>query len=259
MYKKITHQIVEEHFASPNQLIGTEIPTPQPIIPKPHPNGTLYDTEPSYYEYIIEDGSLGLNDELPQYVLNEDTMLFRMNCRTAWTKWAYSLMNYAISLNADLPGTEQVKGRMHKNAIAIGDMLVPYYGPTSAKLLGTSLIAIDDVGMRYVEALKKKESTDDIVASWAPLVDDFANVLNELNPNNWPVSLITDIMLALVQAWQDQLTARANEDITADEIAIDTISKLVATGIPDHGKGYDSLSDIFSRGIIAQFPSKFQE
>jgi hypothetical protein len=239
MYTKISHNIVEEHYA--------------PLAEAEIPNST--NAKATYYT----NGSLSIGDELPQYVLNENTMVFRMNCRSAWQKWAYSLMNYAVSLNGNLPGTDQVKGRMHKNSIAIGDMLIPYYGPTSGRLVGTSLIAIDDIGMHYVQALKKGESTEEIVSSWGPFVDDFAGVLNELNPSNWPTSLIRDIMLSLVQAWQDQLTARANGDFTADEIAIDTISKLIITGIPDHGKGFDSLADIFSRGIIAQFPSMFQE
>ena len=250
MYKKITHNIVEEHFAHP-------VVMPEEIKSAMGDYGQIMTKNGTYY--TITDGSLGLEDELPQYTLNENTMLFRMNCRTAWTRWAYSLMNYAVSLNGNLPGTDQVKGRMHKNAVAIGDMLIPYYGPTSARLVGTSLIAVDDIGMHYVEALKKGEPTEEIVASWVPFVDDFAQVMHELNPNNWPTTLITDIMLALVQAWQDQLTARANGDFTADEIAIELISKLIVTGIPDHGKGYDSLADIFSRGIIAQFPSMFQE
>jgi len=237
MYKKISHNIVEEHFA---QKAGA----------------VVYN---SPYAAPATNGSLNSTDELPQYVLNENTMLFRMNCRSAWMKWVYSLMNYAVSLNGNLPGTAQVKGRMHKNAVAISDILVPYYGPTASRLFATSLIAIDDIGMHYVEALNKGEPTEEIVKSWAPLVEDFASILHELNPGNWPTSLITDILLSLVQAWQDQLNARANGDFTADEIAIDTIGKLIVTGIPDHGKGFDSLADIFSRGIIAQFPSMFQE
>ena len=246
MYKKITHNIVEEHFDHP---LASEL--------KQHVDGTTVNPKMGFY-YVPTNGSLGLNDPLPQYVLNEDTMLFRMDCRTAWNKWVYSLLNYSVSLNGDLPGTDQVKGRMHKNAVAIGDLMIPYYGPTAGKLVGTSLIAIDDIGMHYVEALKNKKPTEEIVASWEPFVNDFAAVLNELNPKNWPTSLISDIMLAVVKAWQDQLTARAAGDFTADEIAIDTIAKLVVTGIPDHGKGFDSLADIFSRGIIAQFPSMFQ-
>jgi hypothetical protein len=247
MYKKITHDIVEEHFDHPMASQLKHQMDNKKLIPKLS----------SYY--IGSDYSVGLNDPLPQYVLNENTMLFRMDCRTAWNKWVYSLLNYSVSLNGNLPGTDQVKGRMHKNAVAIGDMLIPYYGPTAGKLVGTSLIAIDDIGMHYVEALKNNEPTEEIVASWVPFVNDFAKILNELNPNNWPAALITDILLAVVKAWQDQLTARAVGDIIADEIAIDLIAKLVVTGIPDHGKGFDSLADVFSRGIIAQFPSMFQD
>jgi hypothetical protein len=246
MYKKITHNIVEEHF---DHQLAAEL--------KHSIDNGKDNLKPKVY-YIGANGSLGLNDPLPQYVLNEDTMLFRMDCRTAWNKWVYSLLNYAVSLNGNLPGTEQVKSRMHKNAVAIGYLLIAFYGPTAAKVVGSSLIAIDDIGMHYVEALKENKPTEEIVADWEPVVNNLANILNELNPNNWPTSLIKDIMSAVVSAWQDQLTARAAGNFIADEIAIDTLSKLVVTGIPDHGKGFDSLADIFSRGLIAQFPSMFQ-
>lgn len=199
--------------------------------------------------------------ELPQYVMNEMTMLFRMDARTAWSKWVFSLMNYAVSLNGDLPGTDQVKGRVHKTAVALGEFIVPYYGLTASRSLSTALIAINDIGMHYVEAMKAKKSPEElakIADTWAPYVADIASLLNELNPNNWPTSLLKDIFSNIVQAWQDQLTARAKGDIVADEIAIDRINKLVITGLPDHVKhGYSSLADVFSRGIIAQYPAMF--
>lgn len=199
--------------------------------------------------------------QLPQYVMNEMTMLFRMDARTAWSKWVFSLMNYAVSLNGDLPGTDQVKGRVHKTAIALGEFIIPYYGLSAANSLSTALIAINDIGMHYVEAMKAKKSSEElakIADTWAPYVADIASLLNELNPNNWPTSTLKDMFTNLVQAWQDQLTARAKGDIVADEIAIDRINKLVITGLPDHVKhGYSSLADIFSRGIIAQYPAMF--
>ena len=199
--------------------------------------------------------------QLPQYVMNEMTMLFRMDARTAWSKWVYSLMNYAVSLNGDLPGTDQVKGRVHKTAIALGEFIIPYYGLTAANSLSTALIAINDIGMHYVEAMKAKKSPEEltkIADEWDPYVTDIANLLNELNPNNWPASTLKDMFANTVKAWQDQLTARAKGDIVADEIAIDRINKIVITGLPDHVKhGYSSLADIFSRGIIAQYPAMF--
>lgn len=230
MYQRITHNIREQHYDHPAVL-------PELMQAAFTQNG---------------------NSSLPYWVMNEHTMIFRMDARTAWSKWAFSLLNYSISLNGDLPGTDQVKGRLNKNAMALGDFLVPYYGLTAGNLLATSLIAINDVGMHYVNALKNGEPTEEIVMSWEPLVYDIGRLMSELNPANWPESLICDMFKNLVLAWQNQLKARAEANIIADEIAIDYINKIVVTGMPDHLRsGYSSIADTFSRGIIAQFPDMF--
>jgi hypothetical protein len=234
MYKVINHNIKEEHYDRPATL-------PRDMFPD-----------------LLQPLSDG---ELPKYVMTETTMLFRMDARTAWMKWVFSLMNYAVSLNGNLPGTEQVKGRMHKNAVALGEFITPYYGVTAANLLSTALISIGDVGMHYVEAMKAKKSPEElaeIAKTWDPYVESLAKLLNELNPGNWPKTLLSDIMSNIVLTWQEQLAARANGDIVKDEIAIDKLTKLTVTGLPNHvRKGFSSLADIFSRGIIAQFPGTF--
>lgn len=235
MYKKILHNIVEEHFEHPATL----------------PDGMLTDPIPKQIKV----------GQLPLYVMNENTMQFRMDARSAWAKWLWSLLNYSISLNGNLPGTDQVKGRMHKNAVALGDFLIPYYGLTASRAVVTALIAIDDIGMHYVEALKDKESPEEIakiIDSWKPYIANIAKIFNELNPNNWPESTILDMFSGIVQGWQEELTARAKGDLIADELAIDYLNKLVVTGVPDHAaNGFTSLSDLFSRGIIAQYPASF--
>jgi len=254
MYKKITHNIVEEHFDHPMATAikkAVDVDTKKKIKPG-------MDDMDNYYDDT--DGSLGIHDPLPWNVYNDNTMLFRMDSRTAWMKWAFALLNYSISLNGDLPGTDAVKARLNKNAIALGDFLVPYYGLTAGQLLATHLIALNDIGMHYVNALKNDAPVDDIVKSWEPLVADIAKLFNELNPSNWPESLISDMFTNLVKGWQMQLTARATGDTVGDELAIDYMNKLVITGIPDHQKnGYSSIADTFSRGIIAQFPQQFSE
>lgn len=242
MYKKISHNILEEHFDQPTFMPGLPHPgMPRSPMPPHRP--------------------LGLSDPLPAYVMNENTMMFRMNCRTAWAKWAWSLINYSISVAGNLNGTEQVKGRMHKNAIDLGDFLIPYYGLTASRSVTTALIAIDDIGMHYVESVKAKASQDEldkIAKTWAPYVAAIATLFNQLNPDNWPETLISDIFSNLITGWTDELVARAKGDLVADEIAIDYINKVVVTGIPNHqNAGYSSLADVFSRGIIAQFPALF--
>ena len=230
MYKKITHNIVEEHFNHPAVL----------------PNG------------MIDHHMQAIGGKLPSAVMNENTMLFRMNVRSAWTKWVWSLLNYSISLNGNLPGTEQVKTRMQKNAIALGDMLAPYYGIEKARTVSTALLAIDDIGMRYVEALKDKKPTADIVASWQPFITEFARALSSMNPTNWPEAGIVDAFNKLTKAWQDELAAREKGDLLADEVAIDYINKLMVTGVHNNTPAdFNSFADEVSRGIIAQFPTMF--
>lgn len=249
MYKVISHKIKEEHFSHP-ALISRNMSRSN--------EGNVLTYNAGLASSAIDDGSIGIDDPLPWQVYNEQTMLFRMDARTAWSKWAYSMLNYSISLNGNLEGTDQVKGRVHKNAIVLGDFLVPYYGLTAGNLFATSLIAINDIGMHYVNALKDKQPTEEIVLQWVPHVASIAKLMNELNPNNWPETLIKDQFGNLVKAWQNQLVARANKDIIADEIAIDYINKIAVTGIPDHARGgYSSIADTYSRGIIAQFPGDF--
>ena len=233
MYKKITHNITEEHFAHPA------------VMPKHVTGDTHVKT------------SMG---PLPAYVMNDMTMLMRMDARSAWGKWAWSLFNYAISLNGNLPGTPQVKARLDKNAALLGQFIIPYYGLTANRLLTDALIAIGDVGVEYVNAIKEGQPTEEILAKWPPLIDSLTTVMNQLNPASWPKQLLSDIMTDVVKTWVDLLKARAMMDIVADEIAIDHLDKIVITGLPDHIRhGFSSLADIFSGGIIAQFPQMFAD
>lgn len=264
MYKKITHNITEEHYAHPlaaelKKSVEKKIVSQEPM-PSPTPPAKYYQSE-EYY--IVPDGSLGLEDKLPQYVLNEETMLFRMDARTAFAKWAWGLVNYAIAIDNDVAFVDQVKSRFTKSAVTIGDLALPYYGVTAGTILSDALIGIGDVGIEYATALKEKARESELEAisdKWTPLITDTAKVLAELNPNNWPEKLLVDILTNLVGAWKDELVAKFTKDFTADEIAIDRINKLVVTGVPDHhSAGFSSLADVFSRGVIAQFPSMFQD
>jgi hypothetical protein len=64
----------------------------------------------------------------------------------------------------------------------------------------------------------------------------------------------------LVGFWVDDFKARFANDFATDAVALDNILKVAVTGIPNHAnKGYSSIADILSRGIIAQFPLSFVE
>jgi hypothetical protein len=228
MYTKVTHNIVEEHF-HPRPMLGELIPTE--VLP---------------------------GQDLPNAVMNEATLVFRMDSRSLWAKYAWNLLNYSISMNAGLPGTPQVESRLLKAAAALGNFIVPYYGITAGNELGDKLAAIAKVGTQVVDAVRDKRSLDSFDTIWKELIDDLAEYLNELNPTQWPAILIKEMFTYLVNTWTKAIVTRYNEDWNENDEALNNLEKLVVSGIANHvNKGFSSIADIFSRGIIAQYPSLF--
>lgn len=228
MYKKIMHEIVEEHFA--------ESGSNQPKLK-----------------------AKGL-EPLPGVVINEATMVFRMNSRTLWTKYALGLVNYAVSDVADLDSTPDVKERMYKASTLIGDFFVPYYGIKAGNDISKLLTDIFVTGTELVEVVKKKGDMSPLQIQWAEQTQALAELFNRLNPGQYPTSLLQEMLDALTKLWADNIVARFTKNTILNAESIDGINKLVITGIANHvNKGYQSLADVLSRGVIAQYPLSFLE
>ncbi len=197
-------------------------------------------------------------EELPIAVMNEGTLVFRMDSRSLWAKYAWSLLNYSISTNANLPGTDHVESRLLGVASSLGDFVMPYYGPTAAEELGNKLAAIAKVGTQFVSAVKDRRDLSEFDNIWGALIDDLADYMHNLNPTQWPKILLVDMFTNMVKIWARAIKARHNQDWNENEEAISDLNTLVVTGIANHiNKGYSSIADVFSRGIIAQYPSLF--
>jgi hypothetical protein len=238
MFSKITHHVTEEHFEHPATL-------PEHVVhaANAHP--------------LIR-ARLSSSDSLPPLVINEKTLNFRMDSRTIWTKYALGLINYSVASMGNLSEAAQVEARMSTAANAIGDYFIPYYGVTAGDQVATYLLGIWKTGVEVVHAVMAQKDLSPYQTIWASLIADLSNYLNKLNPAQWPVPLLTEIFTNLTKYWTDDIQARYNKDSTGDSNAIDNINKLVITGIPNHSnKGFTSLADVISRGIIAQFPLDF--
>lgn len=197
---------------------------------------------------------------LPQIVINEKTLVFRMDSRTLWTKYALGLVNYAVSDVANLSTTPSVESRLTKSATLIGDFFVPYYGIRAGSDIGKLLTDIFETGVQVVTVLKKNEDIVPLQIKWAEQTKALAELFNHLNPGQYPVSLLTEMFEALTKLWTDNIKARITQNVILNAESIDGINKLVITGIANHvNKGYQSLADVLSRGVIAQYPLSFTE
>lgn len=197
---------------------------------------------------------------LPSVVINEKTLVFRMNSRTLWTKYALGLVNYAVSDVANLSTTPSVEERLTKSATLIGDFFIPYYGIRAGSDIGKLLTDIFENGVQVVAELKKGGDIVPLQIKWAEQTRALAELFNRLNPSQYPVSLLSEMLEALTKLWTDNIKARITQNIILNAESIDGINKLVITGIANHvNKGYQSLADVLSRGVIAQYPLSFTE
>jgi len=232
MYKKITHDIVEEHFAAP-------------VVP----------------DHVIRAASsvvTPVTGELPALVINERTLVFRMDSRTLWTRFSLGMINFSVSDFGNLESTPSVEKNLKTAAAEIGNFFVPYYGIAAGTKVGNLLTAIAINGTKVVEALKNRRDVAAFETIWAKQADELAQYLNELNPSQWPRDLMSEMVVTLTKFWLSDFRARYEKDFAADSIALDNIFKVAVSGIPNHtNRGYTSIADLISRGIIAQYPLSF--
>jgi hypothetical protein len=197
------------------------------------------------------------SDPLPSVVINERTMNFRMDNRTLWTRYSLGMINFSVALYGGME-SENVSENLKRAAFACGNYFTPYYGLNSARKIGSLLSVIVSNGERVAEALKTGADIAAYETIWDKQINELANYLNELNPNYWPKDTLDEMFISLTALWVDNFRARLAKDFATDSVSLDNILKIAVSGIPNHiHKGYTSIADLISRGIIAQSPLEF--
>lgn len=197
-------------------------------------------------------------DSLPTVVINERTMTFRMDNRTLWTRYSLGMINFSVAKFGNLAASDSVSANLKKSAVACGEYFTPYYGVNAARKVGSLLAVISTNGERVVEALQSNKDIAAYETIWDKQIDELANYLNELNPAHWPKDTLAEMFINLTALWVDDFKARLAKDFVSDSIALDNILKVAVSGIPNHvNKGYTSIADTISKGIIAQSPLEF--
>ena len=84
-------------------------------------------------------------------------------------------------------------------------------------------------------------------------MEDIANFLSSLNPESWPKEAVKTYFTEFVRLWVESIRARSVQDWAANEKAMDDIDILIVSGDANQ----TSLADVFSLGIISQYPDYF--
>ena len=223
MYKKITHNISEEHFAHP---LAQQI------------------------KAIVDGGAM-----TPMAINFAAETKLRSDARHLWTNFLWRVRGSIVSAMDNLPDAAALETQLIKDISAIGALLVPYYGAQPVaqfeQLLTPFALNIVDIA----KATKAGRDTKDLVTKNATLINNLATFLGMANPKFWPATAVTTIFNKLSDAWLAQIAARSKKDWTADIAAMDHAHNALLAASTTLPSGF---SEVFANGVIQQFPEKFK-
>jgi hypothetical protein len=169
--------------------------------------------------------------------------------RKLWEDHITWTRNVIISFDADLSDLNAALGRLLQNQTDLGDAIKPYYGEAAGDQL-TALLREHILGAAKVLAALKAGDQPALQAAldaWYANAHDIAVFLNSLNPKNWPLAEMDQMMRDHLDATTREAVARHQGDWSADVVAYDAV----------HVQAL-AMADMLSAGIMAQFPRLFR-
>ncbi|RPF51065.1 glycosyltransferase [Aquisalibacillus elongatus] len=182
--------------------------------------------------------------------ISQSEVNFKNDFRRLWIDHVLWTSNYITSATtAGAEDQEQVLSRLLKNQEDIGNAVKPIYGDDAGEQLTTLLKEHIVIAGKIVEAAKSGD--DDLVnqldKEWYNNADDIAAFLSEANPHlkNEDLQKLLYMHLELVT---DDLVASLEKEWDDRIVAIDEgLSHIIL------------MADTISKGVVNQFPEKFDQ
>jgi hypothetical protein len=235
MYKKITHEIVEEHFDHP---IATDIKQMSEMSPVITKNLLVKQWPP-----------------LPQ------RFQFQSAIRNQFTKLNNDIRNVIVS---DLANGEDLtfnKDNLNKTVLEFIELVKSYTDTKTADAIVKNLMDFINNFILIIDSIKKGQMYDTLKTS---AITDFTNFLQQGTVNSWisgggniPANTYADTYIAeLIK----QVMSRVQRNWSDDGIAAEKARNIISAGGPIYGTPFNNNQDIgtiFANSIINQFPTKF--
>ena len=217
MYKKITHNITEEHFGHP---VATQI---KKVVDKDH-------------KHVVK----------PKWMPMSPSA-FIQTVDNYWTNYL-DKMNQVIT---QVGGTEQdlisVEDGLFNGIDGLGTALKQYYGTEFGERMisQTRMLALTMISI--IRAIRDHQDTKNMLNNriYNLVANDMGQYMQSAN-NSWNFNMVKKMISDLADAWVAQAKAVQNKDGVAQNASKDAARKLA------HG-----FASILSDGIIAQHPEKF--
>lgn len=178
-----------------------------------------------------------------------DPQEFRDNMRKLWEDHVNLTRFFIISTISNLPDQNETAQRMIQNQNEIGDAIKPFYGDAAGDQLAELLREHVLISATMLQAARKADAPafEEAVARWYSNADELAELLFELNPENWPLRKTRPIMKVYLDLTLEQALARWNGDFEKDIESYDKV----------HSHALE-IADMLSEGIINRFWERFR-
>jgi len=182
-------------------------------------------------------------------MLTAKAVALRMDMRKLWEDHITWTRLAIISLTTNSPDTEATVGRLLQNQTDIGDAVKPFYGNAAGDQLTALLKQHILIAADVIAAAKAGDSAKlaDAQAHWVANANQIAAVLHNVNPRNWPLGEMKEMMHRHLDLTTQEAVARLQGNWTADVAAYDNVHQQIL-----------QMADMLSEGIIKQFPARFR-
>ena len=221
MYKKITHKIVEEHFAHP---IAAELKNK---VDKTKPKGDHKSKS-----------NMNVYDLSPLSQIEKDSINY-------WALLSWRIRSLIISITSGDEDIDLLKTRMAGDIDNIATVFANYYDTdtvtTFTTLLNTLTLALIDV----ITAIKADQDTTDTMKALTDATGAFADFLESSN-KSWPAKAVVDILSQVENLYIMQAISRIKKEWAAGVAAADNAYDIM---VVKQDNSDPSFADIFSAGI----------
>jgi hypothetical protein len=180
--------------------------------------------------------------------MSTQSLKLKEDMRTLWNDHVIWTHNYIVSAVDGLEDQDAVLKRLLQNQKDIGNAIKPYYGEKAGNQLAELLTEHIVIAGKIVEAAKagKQSEVENFNKEWYRNADDITTFLTAANPN-WSDKELKNLLYMHLDFVAREAAARISKDWDKN---IESFDKGRAHII--------HLADALSKGIVKQFPDKFQ-
>lgn len=175
---------------------------------------------------------------------------FRAEMRKLWEDHITWMRSYLHDRTTNAPSLQATTERLMKNQRDLGESVRDFFDEQSSETVTNFLLTHITIMGNLAQDLKKKDLST-FASDRQKLfqnANQLAEFLNKLNPENWPLEVVTFFLqdhLTLLLRW---LESHVNADWTT---SIEVYEKLHEEIL--------QISDAYAYGIAKKFPEKFAE